>query len=275
MDLPQKRRKIVMLDDVFLHLKSTKESLKNHYELYTAKTPAIFFDLLQNFMPDLILLDIVMEDCSGFEIIKTLKEDKRYADIPVIFLTSKHDKKSVIKGMAMGAVDYILKPFTDSVLRECIQLHLDPSMHAEFRPKIMAVDDNPSLLKTINYILNKQYKVYTLTDPGRLTDFVARIKPDLFIFDYNMPTLNGADLTKMIRCMPEFAKTPIIILTSERSEDKLAEAFNIGANDLVFKPITESQLREKVAYQIVDTMFYTRVQGRTRLESIDGDDTDY
>ncbi len=69
------------------------------------------FDMVSEFNPDLILLDIGLPDTDGFEICSRLKAENRFKDIPVIFITAYTESSSVVKGFALGAVDYIAKPF--------------------------------------------------------------------------------------------------------------------------------------------------------------------
>lgn len=61
--------------------------------------------------PDLVLLDVEMPDMSGFEVCRMLKEDIELSSIPIIFLTAADDNESRIRGLDLGAVDYVTKPF--------------------------------------------------------------------------------------------------------------------------------------------------------------------
>jgi putative two-component system response regulator len=70
------------------------------------------FPILEKIQPDLILLDIEMPGMSGYEVIEILKNEKNTADIPVIFVTAHIDPESEVKGLSMGAIDYITKPFS-------------------------------------------------------------------------------------------------------------------------------------------------------------------
>ena len=96
----KKQRKIILVDDVNFHLVNTKLRLKNHYEAYPAQSAEILFDILENIIPELILLDINMPGIDGFKILRKLKSDHRYIDIPVIFLTSHKSKENIVLGMA-------------------------------------------------------------------------------------------------------------------------------------------------------------------------------
>jgi len=112
------RHKIILVDDNMATLNQGKSLLQAYYKVYTIQSAIILFENLEHYLPDLILLDVEMPEMNGFEVIKKLKADLRYKDIPVIFLTSKSDEESRKEGLKLGAVDFITKPFDiDSVLK--------------------------------------------------------------------------------------------------------------------------------------------------------------
>jgi DNA-binding response OmpR family regulator len=260
-DVPLKR--IIYVDDVNYSLITIKERLKDSYEVYPTQSYEKMFEIMERIIPDLILLDVNMPDVDGYEIIKKIKADRRYTDIPVMFLSSKKDKKSIIRGMSLGAVDFITKPVTNDELFEYIEFHLDPDKRAAIKPVILAIDDSPSILHAINSILGDQYMIYTLPDvkvEQVLKELLKKTAPDLFLFDYNMPGLNGFDLIPIIRANPEHETTPIIILTSEKSIDHITVAVHLGACDYILKPIDADVLRKKVATHLADFIMHRRIR---------------
>lgn len=248
------RKKIIYVDDINFSLLTVRARLRQHYEIYPAQSAEKLFEILENIRPDLILLDINMPEPNGFEIIKTLKSTMRFSHIPVIFLTGGNDKKTAVKAMGLGAADYVTKPFSDAELISRIENQLDPAKSEEFMPVILAVDDNPSILKTLNEILHREYKVYTLPKPEALEMLLEKIEPDLFLLDCKMPVLSGFDLVLKIRAMPVHRETPIVFLTSDGTIDTVTAALNFGASDFIVKPIDGFVLMEKLAKHIADYM---------------------
>ena len=118
------KHKIALVDDNVTNLMAGKSALVDTYEVYTVPSGKAFFGLLEHVRPDLILLDIAMPEMDGYEVIKNLKADKKNADIPVIFLTALDDIVSELEGLSLGAVDYIAKPFSPSLLRKRVEIHL-------------------------------------------------------------------------------------------------------------------------------------------------------
>ena len=118
-------KKIFIVDDNTSNLLVTEEVLSKQYDVYTLSSAAFLFNLLNNIVPDLIILDLLMPEISGFDVLKQLKDDKRYADIPVIILTGKGDAATEALGLEMGAVDFIRKPFSTPVLLDRLMVHLN------------------------------------------------------------------------------------------------------------------------------------------------------
>jgi len=252
-------RKIIYVDDVIFHLVSVKERLSGKYEICPAQSASEMFKLLEHInQPELILLDINMPDIDGFEAIKRLKEDPMYAKIPVIFLTSSDDKQSILKGLSLGAVDFVKKPFSDTELIDCIEYQLDPKKREENKPIVLAIDDDPGTLKSINFLVNNKYTVYTLNDPTKLKTLLTMITPDLFLLDCLMPGLTGFDLIPVIREHHKHTETPIIFLTSDGTVDNMSAAVTLGASDFVVKPIEEEILHEKLSLHLKDFIMRRR-----------------
>jgi len=76
---------------------------------------------IRKMKPDLILLDIIMPKMDGFEVLENLKNDSKTKDIPIIMLTAKGQKVDKQKGKDLGALDYIIKPFSPSHLLNKIE----------------------------------------------------------------------------------------------------------------------------------------------------------
>ena len=116
---------IFVVDDTNINLLDAEEALSEGYNVFTLSSASLMFEVLENVLPDLILLDILMPDMDGFEALKKLKSTAKYANIPIVFLTSKNDAVTEAQGFKMGAIDFISKPFSKPVLINRIEAHLD------------------------------------------------------------------------------------------------------------------------------------------------------
>jgi putative two-component system response regulator len=126
MSSSQQRKMIVIVDDSPVILKTARDILKDAYDVFTMMGGPKLFQFLElgRQSPDMILLDVMMPPPDGYEVLEALKKDPRFADIPVIFLTSKSEVESEVKGLSIGAVDYIVKPFSPPLLLKRLEVQL-------------------------------------------------------------------------------------------------------------------------------------------------------
>ena len=103
--------KILAIDDSQLNILALVQILGEAYTVKCESDPVEGLAAVKTFQPDLILLDVVMPKMTGFDVIKVLKDDESTHDIPVIFLTGLSDRKNEQRGLSLGAVDYVIKPF--------------------------------------------------------------------------------------------------------------------------------------------------------------------
>ena len=118
------RKKVILVDDNPINLKLARNTLMDKYDVFTVPSAEKLFQLLEKALPDIILLDVMMPEMSGYDAIKILKGDPRTAEIPVIFLTSKSDINSELEGFIQGAVDYVSKPFSPQLLLKRVDVHM-------------------------------------------------------------------------------------------------------------------------------------------------------
>ncbi|MDR0565397.1 MAG: response regulator [Azoarcus sp.] len=119
-----RRARIILVDDDISNLTMGKEVLKERYEVYPLSSAIKLFEVLEHIIPDMILLDIEMPEMGGYEAMRRLQANERLAQIPVIFITAKTDEGSELKGLSLGAIDYVYKPFSAPLLRKRIETHL-------------------------------------------------------------------------------------------------------------------------------------------------------
>ncbi|MBF0118900.1 MAG: two-component system response regulator [Desulfobacterales bacterium] len=120
-----KKEKILIVDDTPVNIRMLASVLKDDYKLIFATNGTKALNILeQEELPDLILLDIIMPDIDGYEVMQKVKNNEKTKDIPVIFITSMTEEDNETKGLGLGAVDYITKPFSLSIVKARIKTHL-------------------------------------------------------------------------------------------------------------------------------------------------------
>ncbi len=114
------KMKILAVDDNIINLATIEQELKDKYEVVTVNSGARAIRYLNKERPDLVLLDVQMALMDGIETLKEMRTMDNGATLPVIMLTSKKDKETVIEGSKLGILDYVVKPFDTQDLHERI-----------------------------------------------------------------------------------------------------------------------------------------------------------
>lgn len=192
MDTQQTLYTILIVDDTPENIQILNETLRPHYKIKVAtngkKALSIATD---NDPPDLILLDIMMPDMDGYEVFKHLQDDATTRKIPVIFVTAMNNAEEETKGMEIGAVDYITKPFNPSVVKARVKTHL-------------YIKSAKNALENQNRILEKKVKKRTLqleTANHAKSEFLSIISHELrtplnSIIGFNSLLLSDMDMKK-------------------------------------------------------------------------------
>lgn len=137
---------ILAVDDDSMNLSLVSELLSEDFRVNTASTGRKALEQLEKSIPDLILLDVYMPDMGGIDVIRQLKTTEKYADIPVVFLTSDADDDTEIKGFYEGAVDFLRKPFRKNVaiqrIRRILELdYLKKNLQEEVKKQTALAED--------------------------------------------------------------------------------------------------------------------------------------
>lgn len=174
---------VIVVDDDVLNLKMAGHILnKNNMRVTALKSGQALLEYIKfNGKPDLILLDIKMPEMDGFETLKKLREQENGAEeIPVIFLTANDDEESETKGLSLGAMDFIKKPFVPEVLtlrvRHIIELiHLQRHLSQEVEKK---TEENEKLFLHVVSSLAEAIDAkdtYTNGHSGRVAEYSREI----------------------------------------------------------------------------------------------------
>ena len=122
-----------MVDDETINIKMMLNALKDHYTTLVATNGEKALSLVRSDNPpDLILLDISMPGMDGYEVCVKIKQDKQFDNIPIIFVSANASQEEQIKGLELGAVDYLTKPVCLPILRAKIKSHLEMKQHRDF-----------------------------------------------------------------------------------------------------------------------------------------------
>ncbi|MBF0288913.1 MAG: SpoIIE family protein phosphatase [SAR324 cluster bacterium] len=122
--MDQNKPKILVVDDESFNIGVLHKNLEQDYKIIAAKNGVEAVRRATKYSPDLILLDIMMPKMDGYEVCRQLKSNEQTQDIAVIFLSAKNELEDEKKGLGLGAVDYITKPFSVDIVKARIKTHL-------------------------------------------------------------------------------------------------------------------------------------------------------
>ena len=178
------------------------------------------------------------------ELIDKLSDD----DEKVIILTNKYDDNIREEILAMGVSDYII---TDNNSRGDIASNLVKRLFDNSNLRVMIVDDSSLILNTLTILLDTQNLNYVRCKNGQEAwDYISKSeskKVDLVISDYEMPEMNGYELTKRIRSKYNKETLPILMLSGTEENSMIAKFLKAGVNDYIPKPFINEEFINRVS----------------------------
>ncbi|GLX83544.1 response regulator [Thalassotalea eurytherma] len=153
--------KILIVDDEPTNIDVAIGHLKAHYKIIAAKSGQQALEIVhKNYQSiDVILLDIMMPGIDGFEVCKQLKSHQATKHIPVIFLSAKSEIDDVVKGLNLGAVDYIIKPFQPQILLARVKTQYQLASQAKaLIAQVHTLEENVELRESIDQLTRHDLK---------------------------------------------------------------------------------------------------------------------
>lgn len=197
-------------------------------------------------IPDLLILDIMMPEMDGFEVLRRIKSKPETKNLGVIIVTAKDlskDEKNQLKGMVLSVLDksneslHKINKEIERILQKISQKKIDESEKIKKAPTILMVEDNKETIIQVKIILEKEGYIIDVAEGGKAAlEYVEYTIPDGIILDLMMPEIDGFEVLETIRSTFRTAKIPVLILTAKdlsREDFKKLSANNI--QQLLFK----------------------------------------
>jgi diguanylate cyclase (GGDEF)-like protein len=136
----ESRPRLLIVDDEPINIQTLYEIFRQEYEVFIATNALQGLEICDSNPPDLILLDIVMPGMNGLEMCRQLKSSQRTQDIPIIFVTAYGNPEEETRGLAAGAVDFIMKPFNCAVVRARVNTHMTMKTQSDLLRSMAFID---------------------------------------------------------------------------------------------------------------------------------------
>jgi diguanylate cyclase (GGDEF)-like protein len=134
--MQSERHKILIIDDTPANIQLLNEFLQQDYAVFFSTNGPDGIRIARQELPDLILLDIMMPEMSGYEVCAKIKDDPLTRQIPVIFITAMNAEEDEAKGLDAGAIDYITKPVSAPIVKARVKNHLELKRHRDELKKL-------------------------------------------------------------------------------------------------------------------------------------------
>ena len=213
-------------------------------------------EYIQTGAPDLILSAYYLSDMTGSELLHTLREDEAYQAICFVLVSSVTDIRQLDAVRQAGVVAILPKPFSAKDLYLALKstlLHLNPeeiTLNSSDIDdlRILLVDDSKLARKHIRRTLSSMglENVIEAENGREAVGILDNTLFDLIVTDYNMPEMDGRELSAYIREQSNQASVPIIMVTSEHNESRLAAVQQAGVSAICDKPFEPENVRQLI-----------------------------
>ena len=280
------KNSILIVDDEKSNILYLDRILSADYEIYTAKDGEGAIELANEFLPDLILLDIIMPRMDGYEVFEVLRASERTKNIPVIFITGLSGSEDETRGLALGAEDYIGKPFNDEIvwLRVKNQLKIINQMRTIIEKEIA----ERSTLTKLEFLSRMSHEMRTpmtaimgMTSMILMEDDLELIKDHVNVIDTSSrellslidSVLDIADIEKdkivlvndsfNIRTM---VREALDLIRDSMKNKRQSLAVDVDDNVPMFVSCDEKRLSQALAVLLSNAVKFTGEQGLIQLK---------
>lgn len=217
--------------------------------------------MIQLRSPDLVACAMHFPDGSALDLVKILKQNPNTEDVPLMLVSSEHRKEQLEEFRQSGVVAILPKPFDSKDLRTALNSTLDLLTADELELsyfdvhslRVLVVDDSKLARNFVCRVLNT-LGIVRLTQAHDGSDAIEKLKVnnyDLVVTDYNMPEVNGKELTEYIRNESDQSHIPVLMVSSESNEAHLANIEQSGVNAMCDKPFEPENVR-KILYRLLE-----------------------
>ena len=279
--------RVLVVDDVLANIKLLEARLTAEYfDVVTAMSGQEALDICAQAQCDIVLLDVMMPGLDGFEVCRALKANPATQHIPVVMVTALDQPSDRVRGLEVGADDFLTKPVSDIALlarvRSLTRMKMmtdELRMRAETtrqigRPssfgemgvesgeagRILIVDDRSSSYERLQAILDVSHLVDVETSPHEALFRASEGQYDLLIVNLDLEGFDGLRLCSQTRSLERTRNLPILIVAQPDETARVLRALDLGVNDYLVRPIDRNELEARVRTQIRRKRYMDRLR---------------
>lgn len=258
----------ILIADAQKEFRDVLQSVLTSYghEVVAAETGANALDLLKTVAPAVVILDLALPGAMpGIEVLAKLRAAA--PALPVIVLTGYMPTDLESRARELGVVDVLRKGLKMDILMQAINHAFQHAGRPAVKPQkavaaaegtpqgkpeaILVVDDEPEICDLVGeFLARRGYRVKTAGGGAQALEIIQKEPPTLVLLDIYMPGINGVEVLRRLKSANLLVRLGVIMLTASQEEPLLQEALNLGAFDVLSKPVNLDELELAVAVKL-------------------------
>lgn len=214
-------------------------------------------DLIKVASPDFVVISLIgiYSDDPVSSMTSVLK---KYKNIPIVTIGTEQEVKKNSDLYSICNAQNVARPVNNTLLLlaickvlgitlERLREEASETEHTDGRKRILVVDDDPMMLKTIKMYLDDKYDVRVVPSGTKAVASMGKFKPDLVLLDYEMPVCDGRQTLEMIRSDDDFSQIPVVFLTGVGDRAHIEQVIDLKPQGYLLKPPVKDMLTEKIS----------------------------
>jgi two-component system cell cycle response regulator len=278
--------RILVVDDIAANLRLLEAKLLNeYYEVAVAASGQEALATVQRWMPDVLLLDVMMPGMDGYEVCRRLKTQPGTAHIPVVMVTALTDQVERVRGLEAGADDFLSKPVDDATLfarlrallrmkqvLDAWRLRAETARDLGFEPppgpspsvagaRALIVNEDAAETEALAGVLGVDgIEVGACADPAEAWDILLEGGHDVVLLSLSLDGGDALRLASRLRAQAATRDVPVMLVADVAQKGLVLRGFDLGANDHVLRPVDPNELRARVRNQIRRKRYQERLR---------------
>lgn len=269
--------RVLIVDDIPTNVRLLEARLAaEYYEVLTASSGREALELCDREDVDIVLLDVMMPEMDGFEVCRRIKANPDTAHIPVLMVTALDQPSDRVRGLDVGADDFLTKPVDDVQLmarvKSLVRLKsLTDELRARARTgqeiaiedamqamdsidaeggRILLIDTDPRHAERLLGYLALSHHVEVLTSPADAALAVVEGRHELALISMALHDFDPLRVCSQIRTSEAGRMLPLILIADEADRPKVVRGLDLGVNDFIMRPVERNELSARVRTQI-------------------------
>lgn len=269
--------RVLIVDDIPTNVRLLEARLTAEYfEVLTASSGREALAVCEREEVDIVLLDVMMPEMDGFEVCHRLKSDLKTHHIPVLMITALDQPSDRVRGLEVGADDFLTKPVDDVQLMARVkslvrlkaltdelraramtgqQIAVEDALRAMNSittdgGRILLIDSDARQAERIAGYLRDQHDVEVLTNPGDAVLALATGGFELALVSMSLGDFDPLRICSQMRTLEQGRTLPIILIAEDVDRTRVVRGLDLGVNDFIMRPVERNELAARVRTQI-------------------------